>query len=122
MAPLKCESKISIQGRSCELPRKLDTNEGIQYLRELAVLEVIYSDLDNDEVSKDLEDVLCTWAIWRKVILSAPVSYNSLAVMYCPDMDTPTVERVSSWFQNFEENLCPSSSLWAGASAVRGTS
>ncbi|GAB0207108.1 hypothetical protein GRJ2_003176400 [Grus japonensis] len=34
-------------------------DEGIQYLRELAVLEVIYSDLDDDEVSKDPENVLC---------------------------------------------------------------
>ena len=33
-------------------------DEGIQYLRELAGLGVIYSDLDDDEVSKDPEDVL----------------------------------------------------------------
>ena len=98
-------------------------DEGIQYLRELAVLEVIYSDLDDDEVSKDPEDVLCTRAMWRKVIQSAPASYsNSLATMYCPDMDTPTVEKVSSWLQNFEENLCTSSSLRASALAVRGAS
>ncbi|GAB0208274.1 mitochondrial enolase superfamily member 1 [Grus japonensis] len=97
-------------------------DEGIQYLRELAVLEVIYSDLDDDEVSKDPEDVLCTWAMWRKVIQSAPASYsNSLAAMYCPDMDTPTVEKVSSWLQNFEENLCTSSSLRVSMLAVRGT-
>uniref|UniRef100_A0A663E8Z5 RNase H type-1 domain-containing protein n=1 Tax=Aquila chrysaetos chrysaetos TaxID=223781 RepID=A0A663E8Z5_AQUCH len=87
-------------------PRKWTTAyEGIQYLRELAVLEVIYSDLDNDEVSKDAEDVLCTQAMWRKVIQSAPSSYsNRLAAIYCPDMDTPNMERVS-WLQNFEENL-----------------
>ncbi|XP_075595208.1 uncharacterized protein LOC142599193 [Balearica regulorum gibbericeps] len=98
-------------------------DEGIQYLRELAVLEVIYSDLDDEEVSKDPEDVLCTRAMWRKVIQSAPASYsNSLAAMYFPDMDTPTVEKVSAWLQNFEENLCTtSSSLRASTSAVRGT-
>ncbi|GAB0209721.1 hypothetical protein GRJ2_003437800 [Grus japonensis] len=97
-------------------------DEGIQYLRELAVLEVIYSDLDDEEVSKDPENVLCTRATWRKVIQSAPASYsNSLAAMYCPDMDTPTVEKVSSWLQNFEENLCTSSSLWASALAIRDT-
>ncbi|PKU31763.1 glycine dehydrogenase mitochondrial-like [Limosa lapponica baueri] len=95
-------------------------DEGIQYLRELAVLEVIYNDLDHGEVSKNLEDVLCTWAMRRKVIQSAPASYsNSLATMYCPDMDTPTVERLSSWLQNFEENLCPTSSLQASTLAVR---
>ncbi|GAB0206427.1 hypothetical protein GRJ2_003108300 [Grus japonensis] len=97
-------------------------DEGIQYLRELAVLEVIYSDLDDEEVSKDPEDVLGTRAMWRKVIQSAPASYsNSLAAMYCPDMDTPTVEKVSSWLQNFEENLCTSSSLRVSTLAVRGT-
>ncbi|GAB0203300.1 hypothetical protein GRJ2_002795600 [Grus japonensis] len=41
-------------------------DEGIQYLRELAVLEVIYSDLDDEEVSKDPGDVLCMRAMWRK--------------------------------------------------------
>ncbi|GAB0202585.1 hypothetical protein GRJ2_002724100 [Grus japonensis] len=99
-------------------------DEGIQYLRELAVLEVIYSDLDDEEVSKDPEDVLCTRAMWRKVIQSAPASYsNSLAAMYFPDRDTPTVEKVSSWLQNFEENLCTSSSLRASTLAInqRGT-
>ncbi|GAB0206368.1 hypothetical protein GRJ2_003102400 [Grus japonensis] len=49
-------------------------DEGIQYLRELAVLGVIHSDLDDEEVSKDPEDVLCTRATWRKAIQSAPAS------------------------------------------------
>jgi len=91
-------------------------DEGVQYLRELEVLQVIYSDLDDDNP----EDVLCTLAMWRKVMESAPVSYsNSMAVMYCPDMDIPAMERVSSWLQKFEENLCISSSLWDSALGVR---
>jgi len=75
-------------------PEKWTTaDEGIQYLRKLAVLEVIYSDPDDDEVSKDPEDVLRTRAMWRKVIQGSPASYStSLAAMYCPDMDTPAVE------------------------------
>jgi len=93
-APLKCEGKIPIQGNPS--PEKWTTaDEGIQYLRELAVLEVIYSDLDDDEDSKEPRDVLCTQAMWQKVIQGAPASYSySLAAMYCPDMDTPTVESV----------------------------
>jgi len=84
----------------------LEAYESIQYLRELAVPEVIYSDLDDDEVSKDPEDVLYTRAMWRKVIQGALASYsNSLAAMYCPDMDTPTVERVSSWQEEKEVTL-----------------
>uniref|UniRef100_A0A663EIB6 Uncharacterized protein n=1 Tax=Aquila chrysaetos chrysaetos TaxID=223781 RepID=A0A663EIB6_AQUCH len=87
------------------------TEEGVQCLRELAVLEVIYNP----------EYVLCTRAMWRKVIQSGPASYsNSLAAMYCLDMDIPSVERVSSWLQNFEVNLCTSSFLGDSALAVRG--
>jgi len=49
-------------------PEKWNTaDEGVQYLRESAMLEVIYSDLDDDEVSKDPEDILCTQAMSRKV-------------------------------------------------------
>jgi len=45
-------------------PEMLTTaDEDIWYLRELAVLEVIYNDLDDDNVSKDPEDVLCLWAM-----------------------------------------------------------
>ncbi|RMC06553.1 hypothetical protein DUI87_15990 [Hirundo rustica rustica] len=97
-------------------------DEGIQYLRELAVLEVIYSDLKNDNISKDPEDVPCTMAMWRKVIQSAPASYsNSLAAMYYPEMETPTVERASFWLQNLEETLCASSPLQTNTSAVKGS-
>ncbi|XP_074713429.1 uncharacterized protein LOC141938453 [Strix uralensis] len=104
-------------------------DEGVQYLRELAVLEVIYGDPDNDEAPKNPEDVLCTRAMWRKVIKGAPSSYSAgLAAMYYPEMDvgeglrcTPTVEAVSSWLQNFEESLGTSSSLRASALNVRST-
>ncbi|KAK4810038.1 LOW QUALITY PROTEIN: hypothetical protein QYF61_005101 [Mycteria americana] len=51
---------------SCQPGKWTTADEGIQYLGELAVLEVIYSDLDNDEVSRDPQDVQCTWAMWRK--------------------------------------------------------
>ena len=96
-------------------------DKGIPYLRELAVLEVIYGDLDNGEVSKDSEDVLCMQAMWRKVTQNALASCsNTLAARYCLDTDTPTVVRVSSLLQNFEEDLHPSSSLWVSALAVRG--
>lgn len=53
MVPLKCESKVPIQGRSCELARNVylpQTKASI--LRELVVMKVIYIDLNNYEVSK----------------------------------------------------------------------
>ncbi|KAK4826306.1 hypothetical protein QYF61_007153 [Mycteria americana] len=42
-------------------PGKWTTMEtAIQYLRELAMLEVIYGDLNNEQLSKDLDEVRCT--------------------------------------------------------------
>ena len=104
-------------------PEKWTTaDEGIQYLRDLSVLDVIYSDLDDDEVSKDSAAVLCTRAMWRKVTESGPALYsNSLAAMYCPETDTPAVEGVSSGLQNFEECVCTSSSVRETLLGVRAT-
>ena len=34
--------------------------KGIQYLRELAMLEVIYGDLDDQQSSKDPDEADCT--------------------------------------------------------------
>uniref|UniRef100_A0A8C3VGY1 Uncharacterized protein n=1 Tax=Catharus ustulatus TaxID=91951 RepID=A0A8C3VGY1_CATUS len=55
-------------------------DEGIQYLRELAVLEIIYGDLRSGRVLEDPEDAPCTMAMWRKVVQSAPASYSSSLV------------------------------------------
>ncbi|KAK4815656.1 hypothetical protein QYF61_005218 [Mycteria americana] len=42
-------------------PGKWTTEEkSIQYLRKLAVLEVIYGDLDDDELLKDPDEAQCT--------------------------------------------------------------
>ncbi|KAK4807021.1 hypothetical protein QYF61_000350 [Mycteria americana] len=50
-------------------PGKWTTMErGIQYLRELAMLEVIYGDLDNKQLSKDPDEVQCTRPMWRKLV------------------------------------------------------
>lgn len=73
-------------------------HEGIQYLREVAVLEVIYTDLKSDSVPKDPEDVPYTVAMWRKVVPSAPASYSSIWVVLCYlQLDRPGVEVASSW-------------------------
>ena len=62
------------------------TEKGIQYLRELAVLEVIYDDLDNKQLSKNPDEVRCTRSMWRKFVRSAPSLYaNSLAVVTWKD-------------------------------------
>ncbi|KAJ7413930.1 hypothetical protein BTVI_41940 [Pitangus sulphuratus] len=87
-------------------------DEAIQYLRELAVLEIVYSNLGSDNVPKDPEDVPCTQAMWRKVFQSTPASYsNNLVALYYLQMDTPAVEVMSSWLWNIEETLGTSTSL-----------
>ena len=43
---------------------------GIQYLRELAMLNVIYSNLDDNWAYKDLDEV--TWAMWQKFVWTTP--------------------------------------------------
>ncbi|GAB0207263.1 hypothetical protein GRJ2_003191900 [Grus japonensis] len=72
---------------SCQPGKWTTTDEGIQYLRELAVLEVIHSDLDEEEVSKDPEDVLCTWATWRKTWLELQYELESKAAKWYATMD-----------------------------------
>lgn len=86
------------------------------------MLEVVYSDLKNESVSKDPEDVPCTLALWRKVVQGAPASYSgSLLALYYLQMDTPAVEVASSWLQNVEETLGTCSSLQASTPAFRGS-
>ena len=75
-------------------PGKWTTVErGIQYLRELAMLEVIYDDLNNEQLSRDPDEVKCTRPMWRKFVQSAPSSYaNSLTIMTWKDGEGQTVD------------------------------
>ncbi|KAK4806478.1 LOW QUALITY PROTEIN: hypothetical protein QYF61_013971 [Mycteria americana] len=84
-------------------PGKWTTMErGIQYLRELAVLEVIYGDLDDVRSPTDPDEVQCTRPMWRKLVRNAPPSCaNSLAILIWRDEDGPTVKEAASnlsWF------------------------
>ncbi|KAM6104279.1 uncharacterized protein LJ206_019086 isoform 2-T2 [Theristicus caerulescens] len=99
-------------------PGKWTTMErGIQYLRELAVLEVIHNDLNNEHLSKDPDEVQCTRLMWRKFVRSAPSSYaNSLAIMTWKDEEGPTVDELAGQLRQYEESL--SSSLQACISAM----
>ncbi|GAB0184246.1 hypothetical protein GRJ2_000889900 [Grus japonensis] len=78
-------------------PGKWTTMErGIQYLRELAVREMVYYDLDNAQLPTDPDEVQCTRPMWRKFVRSAPSSYtNSLAVIDWKSEEAPTVDEVA---------------------------
>ncbi|KAM6366561.1 uncharacterized protein FN964_002630 [Alca torda] len=88
-------------------PSKWTTMErGIQYLRELAVREMIYYDLDNADLPTDPDEVHCTRPMWRKFVRSAPSSYaNSLAVMEWKGEEGPTVDEVAGRLRRYEESL-----------------
>ncbi|KAM9575877.1 uncharacterized protein ACIB01_003549 [Guaruba guarouba] len=77
-------------------PGKWATIEkGLQYLRELAILEVIYHRPDARNASVDPDEVKCTRPMWRKFTRSAPLSYAlSLALVYWRDGEAPTVDEV----------------------------
>ncbi|GAB0207741.1 hypothetical protein GRJ2_003239800 [Grus japonensis] len=69
---------------------------GIQYLRELAVREMVYYDPDNTQLPTDPDEVQCTRPMWRKFVRSAPSSYaNSLAVIDRKSEEAPTVDEVA---------------------------
>ncbi|XP_074909170.1 ubiquitin carboxyl-terminal hydrolase 4 isoform X3 [Buteo buteo] len=95
-------------------PGKWTTMErGIQYLRELAVLEVIY----NERLPRDPDEVQCTQPMWRKFLRSAPPLYaNSLAVVSWKEGEGQTVDEVAGRLQQYEGSI--SSSLRACISAV----
>jgi len=58
------------------------TERGIQYLRELAVWELVYYDPDNALLPTDPDEVQCTRPMWRKFVWGAPSLYAiSLAVI-----------------------------------------
>ncbi|GAB0180180.1 protein FAM124A [Grus japonensis] len=92
------------------LPGKWTTVErGIQYLRELAVWEMVYYDLDSKQFSTDPDEIKCMEPMWRKLVRSTRSSYmNSLAVMTWKDGDGQTVNEVAGQLQQYEESFSSS--------------
>jgi len=69
---------------------------GIQYLRELAVRELVYYEPDDEPVLTDPDEVQCTRHMCSKFVRSAPSSYaNSLAVVDWKGEEAPTVDEVA---------------------------
>jgi len=83
---------------------------GIQYLRELAVRELVYYEPDDEQLPTDPDEVQCTASMWRKFVRSTPSSYaNSLAVVNWKGKEAPTVNEAAVRLRQYEES--PSSSL-----------
>ena len=78
----------------------------IQYLIELAMLNAIYKNLDNEQLSKDRDEVKCTRPMF---VQAAPSSYaNSLVEMACKDQEETTVDESSNQLWQYEESLSSS--------------
>ncbi|XP_071886614.1 uncharacterized protein [Anas platyrhynchos] len=86
-------------------------DKGLQQLWELAVLEMLYSDLNNAQTPKDPDEVQCTTSMWRKFVRAAPSSpASTLAAMdweegmwiTCPTNTVSNLEIVKE-FTNFLE-------------------
>ncbi|KAK4811038.1 hypothetical protein QYF61_015742 [Mycteria americana] len=91
-------------------PGKWTTMEkGIQYLRELAVLEVINGDLDDEQSPKDPDEVQCTRPMCHRLVWNAPLSCaNSLAILNWKDGEGPTVDEEASQLREYEESISSS--------------
>jgi len=82
---------------------------GIQYLRELAVRELVYYEPDDDQLPTDPDEVQCTASMWRKFVWSVPSSYaNSLAVVNWKGKEAPTADEVAVRLRQYEESLSSS--------------
>ncbi|KAM9591469.1 uncharacterized protein ACIBXB_006265 [Morphnus guianensis] len=102
---------------TCHQGKWTTMERGIQYLRELAVLEVIYNDPETAQSPTDPDEVQCTQPMWRKFLRSAPPTYaNSLAVMSWKEGYGQTVDELAVQLQQYEGSL--SSSLRACVLAV----
>lgn len=63
--------------------------KGIQDLKELAVLDVIYRDSNNKQSYVHPDQVQCTQSVWQKFLWSVPSSYaKPLALMSTKEEET----------------------------------
>jgi len=93
----------------CSAGKWTNMERGIQYLRELAVRELLYCEPDNEQLPTDPDEAQCTASMWRKVVRSAPSSYaNSQSVVNWKGKEAPTVDEVAVRLQQYEESLSSS--------------
>ncbi|XP_052549334.1 uncharacterized protein LOC128085658 [Tympanuchus pallidicinctus] len=95
--------------------KKWDTVEkGIQYLREIGVVEMLYDPdfVPNDpHQNRDPERVRTTPEIWQKIVTTAPDKYASTLMSACDRFNeqqrTPLVYELIVTLQNYEQLLSP---------------
>lgn len=72
--------------------------EGIQYLRELAVLEAIYRGPNNHQSAVDPDEVHYKQSMWQKFLQSAALLYiNSLALLSMKEGEQTVLQVPQLW-------------------------
>lgn len=57
------------------------------------MVEMIYSNLDENQASKDLDEIQCMWSMQQKFVQNEPASYaNTVAMMSWTDMEAPAMD------------------------------
>ena len=83
------------------------------------MVEMVYSNLHDNQMSKELDEIHCTQAVWWRLVWNTMMSYaNTLAMMDHPDTEELTVEKPSCQLQQFKENLSSPFTLRACVLAV----
>lgn len=76
--------------------RRKTMKKGIQYLRELLVLEEVCRDSNNEQSTVDPDQIQLTQYMWPKFIWSAPLSYTkSLTLMSMKEGEETVFQRIT---------------------------
>jgi len=66
------------------------------------MLEVIYDDWNNEQLSKDLDELECTQPMWQNFIWNVSLfNVNSLAVMTWKDGEEQTLDELAGQLQQY---------------------
>lgn len=71
------------------------------------MVEVIYSSLDNNQASKDPDEIQCLWSMQWKFVWSPVIVCQHLVLLTWPDIKAPAVGTLAALLHQFKENLCP---------------
>ncbi|XP_048786349.1 uncharacterized protein LOC125686424 [Lagopus muta] len=106
--------------------KKWDTVEkGIQYLREIGVVEMLYDPdfvPNHPQQNRDPERVRTTPEIWQKIVTTAPDKYAATLTSACDryqeQQRTPLIYELIVTLQNYEQLLSPIHSAVAAISRM----
>ncbi|XP_051647279.1 uncharacterized protein LOC127472742 [Manacus candei] len=90
----------------CPVRKWTKLEDAIQYLRELALLELMYEDPHYDPVTDDPEVAICTMPMWKKIIQGAPASYvHTLTGVMLPNMPETPVSMLCTVLRHMKETI-----------------